>query len=168
LAKDLGNDAKQLEIQLLSIFELANCWNALLLLDKANVYLRTRSFDHVHNSLVSVFLRKLEYYQGIMFLTTNRVTDFDEAMQSRIHLTLKYSALGTDTRRGIWKSFLDTATTIKGKAIYTPDELYELARRSLNGREVSFIEAPLSEIFADGSPIPDQKCCKSSACLGSL
>ena len=68
----------------------------------------------------------------------------------------------------IWKSFLDTATTIKGKAIYTPNELHELARKSLNGREVSFMEAPLSEIFADGSPIPDQKCCKSSACFGSL
>jgi hypothetical protein len=97
---------------------------------------------HVHNSLVLVFLRKLEYYQGIMFLTTNRVTDFDEAMQSRIHLTLKYGALGIDTRRGIWKSFLETATTVKGKAIYTPIELDKLVRKELNGREVSFIQAP--------------------------
>jgi hypothetical protein len=101
-----------------------------------------RSSDHVHNSLVSVFLRKLEYYQGIMFLTTNRVTDFDEAMQSRIHLTLKYGALGIDTRRGIWKSFLETATTIKGKAIYTLNELDKLVRKELNGQEVSFMQAP--------------------------
>jgi hypothetical protein len=56
-----------------------------------------------------------------MFLTTNRVTDFDKAIQSKIYLTLKYSVLGIDTRRGIWKSFLETATTIKGKAIYTPN-----------------------------------------------
>jgi hypothetical protein len=27
-----------------------------------------------------MFLRMLEYYRGIMFLTTNRVNDFDEAM----------------------------------------------------------------------------------------
>jgi hypothetical protein len=126
----------------LSIFKLANCWNALLLLDKADVYLRTRSTNNFHNSLVSVFLRKLEYYQGIMFLTTNRVTDFDKAMLSRIHLTLKYGALGIDTRRGIWKSFLETATTIKGKAIYTRNELDELVRKELNGREVSFMQAP--------------------------
>ena len=72
-----------------------------------------------------------------MFLTTNRVTDFDEAMQSRIHLTLKYGALGIDTRRGIWQSFLE-----KGKAIYTPNELDKLVRKELNGREVSFMQAP--------------------------
>jgi SpoVK/Ycf46/Vps4 family AAA+-type ATPase len=167
-AGDLSNDPKLLEQQLSRIFELADHWKALLLLDEADVYLRQRSSDHVHNSLVSVFLRKLEYYQGIMFLTTNRVSDFDEAMQSRIHLTLKYGALGVDTRKGIWKSFLETATTIKGEAIYTPEELHELARKCLNGREVSFVshESSLSEIDADGSPIPDQKYCKSSACLG--
>jgi hypothetical protein len=103
-----------------------------------------------------------------MFLTTNRVMDFDEAMQSRIHLTLKYGALGVDTRKGIWESFLEMATTIKGEAICTPEELHELARKRLNGREVSSVshESSLSEIYADGSPILDQKYGKSSACLG--
>ena len=92
-----------------------------------------------------------------MFLTTNRVTDFDEAMQSRIHLASKCGVLGIDTRKGIWKSFLDMATTVKGEAIYTSEELYELARKRLNGREVSFVshESSLSEIYTDGSPILD-------------
>lgn len=40
----------------------------------------------VRNSVVSVFLRKLEYYDAIMFLTTNRVAQFDEAILSRIHM----------------------------------------------------------------------------------
>jgi hypothetical protein len=97
-----------------------------------------------------------------MFLTTNRVTDFDEAMQSRIHLTLKYSALGVDTRKGIWTSFLKTAKTIKGEAIFTANELDELARKGLNGREVGFVshESFVSEIYTD---IPDQKYGTSSA-----
>jgi SpoVK/Ycf46/Vps4 family AAA+-type ATPase len=144
-AGDLSNDAQQLEIQLSSIFELADCWNALLLLDEADVYLRARSSDHVHNSLVSVFLRKLEYYQGIMFLTTNRVTDFDEAMQSRIHLTLKYSTLNLATRKGIWTSFLKMAETLKGEAICAPKELEELAEKPLNGREVSLVSRESSK-----------------------
>jgi hypothetical protein len=67
-----------------------------------------------------------------MFFTTNRVTDFDKAMLSKIHLTLKYSALGINTKRGIWKSFLETTTTIKGKAIYTCNKLDKLVRKELN------------------------------------
>src|SRR4051794_28771603 len=30
----------------------------------------------------------MEYYAGILFLTTNRVGDFDEAFTSRIHVSL--------------------------------------------------------------------------------
>jgi hypothetical protein len=39
-AGDLSNDPKLLEQQLSRIFELANHWKALLLLDEADVYLR--------------------------------------------------------------------------------------------------------------------------------
>jgi hypothetical protein len=92
-AGDLSSDAAKLEKQLSLHFELADHWNALLLLDEADVFLRKRDTDHTHNSLVSVFLRKLEYYQGIMLLTTNRVRDFDDAIQSRIHLALRYGPL---------------------------------------------------------------------------
>lgn len=41
----------------------------------------------------TVFLRVLEYYAGILFLTTNRIGDFDEAFASRIHMSLHYPAL---------------------------------------------------------------------------
>jgi hypothetical protein len=55
----------------------------VLLLDEADVYLERRAAqDVLRNSLVSVFLRSLEYYKGIFFLTTNRVRDFDEAAGS--------------------------------------------------------------------------------------
>jgi SpoVK/Ycf46/Vps4 family AAA+-type ATPase len=79
-AGDLSSDVAKLEKQLSLIFELADHWKALLLLDEADVFLRKRDVDYTHNSLVSVFLRKLEYYQGIMLLTTNRVRDFDDAI----------------------------------------------------------------------------------------
>ncbi len=42
---------------------------------------------------VTVFLRILEYYSGILFLTTNRVGNIDEAFKSRIHISLYYPPL---------------------------------------------------------------------------
>ncbi|ELR10686.1 hypothetical protein VC83_08337 [Pseudogymnoascus destructans] len=92
--------------------------------------------DSNHNSLVSVFLRKLEYYKGIMLLTTNRVRDFDEAVQSRIHIGVKYSPLGVDTRKAIWRSFLERAKTENGNAAYSDKQLNILAKHSLNGRQI--------------------------------
>lgn len=44
-----------------------------------------------------MFLRVLEYYAGILFLTTNRIGDFDEAFSSRIHISLHYPALDYDS-----------------------------------------------------------------------
>ncbi len=45
------------------------------------------------NAIVSVFLHCLEYYLGILFLTTNRHADFDNAIMSRIHLHLAFEGL---------------------------------------------------------------------------
>lgn len=42
---------------------------------------------------MTVFLRVLEYYNGILFLTTNRVGTMDEAFKSRIHVSLYYPPL---------------------------------------------------------------------------
>lgn len=91
---DLGTDAASVEAALERHFALANRWGCVLLLDEADVFLAERSpQDFVRNSLVAVFLRVLEYYAGILFLTTNRIGDFDEAFSSRIHVSLYYPPL---------------------------------------------------------------------------
>lgn len=48
----------------------------------------------------------MEYYKGTMFLTTNRLQDFDDAFQSRIHLTIYYEPLDSVRRANIWGNFL--------------------------------------------------------------
>jgi hypothetical protein len=48
----------------------------------------------------------LEYYEGTMFLTTNRVQTFDPAFQSRIHISLEYQELSVESRRTVWANFL--------------------------------------------------------------
>jgi hypothetical protein len=50
-----------------------------------------------------VFLRSLEYFRGILFLTTNRVGSFDDAFISRIHVALHYKRLTDEYRAKIWE-----------------------------------------------------------------
>ena len=90
--------------------------------------------DPTRNKLISVFLRKLEYYEGIVFLTINRVSDFDEAILSRIHLILKYQELGVSVRSQIWGHMLHRACTSQGEAVIAPEEMKRLAKAELNDR----------------------------------
>ncbi|KAJ5701520.1 P-loop containing nucleoside triphosphate hydrolase protein [Penicillium malachiteum] len=59
--------------------------------------------DLKRNALVSVFLRVLDYYSGILFLTTNRVGIIDEAFKSRIHISLYYPHLDEHQSKRIWE-----------------------------------------------------------------
>lgn len=86
---DLGSTAQEVETNLRKHFTLASKWDCVMLLDEADVFLaRRKSADLDRNSIVSVFLRMLEYYKGLLFLTTNRVGAFDEAFKSRVHISL--------------------------------------------------------------------------------
>ncbi|KAG9524365.1 P-loop containing nucleoside triphosphate hydrolase protein, partial [Aureobasidium melanogenum] len=106
-AGDLGMDSKHIEVRLLSVLGMCTRWHAILLLDEADIFLEERSRHEVErNKLVSIFLRVLEYHEGIMFLTTNRVSTFDPAFQSRIHISIDYPELSPDSRRKIWENFL--------------------------------------------------------------
>ena len=63
-AGELGITPTSLENTLVRAFELAQMWDAVLLLDEAEVFLTQRnSSDIGRNALVSIFLRRLEYYQ---------------------------------------------------------------------------------------------------------
>lgn len=62
-------------------------WRALVLLDEADVFVQERSLNHNVNGLVSVFLRRLEYFQGVMFLTTIRVASCTSPCVSNVRPT---------------------------------------------------------------------------------
>lgn len=80
-AGELGTDPARLEGELQKILDIAHSWGALLLLDEADVFLEKREVHDIHrNALVSIFLRLLEYFQGILFLTTNRVETFGKSI----------------------------------------------------------------------------------------
>ncbi|GES98941.1 ATPase, AAA domain containing protein [Rhizophagus clarus] len=130
---ELGATAVELEKKLNEILDMANIWNAIVLIDEADIFLERRNdSDAKRNALVSIFLRLLEYHQGILFLTTNRVKCFDAAFQSRISVALKYEELDSNAREKIWRTFLDR---IEGEG-RSKVNIENLKERSLNGREI--------------------------------
>ncbi|KAI4744058.1 P-loop containing nucleoside triphosphate hydrolase protein [Aureobasidium sp. EXF-12298] len=122
-AGDLGSDSRQVEASLISVLGKCTRWNAILLLDEADIFLEERSRHEVErNKLVSIFLRVLEYHEGIMFLTTNRVSTFDPAFQSRIHISIDYPELSPDSRRKIWENFLGRHNDAQAAARLKPPQ----------------------------------------------
>ena len=135
-ASDLGLDSSGVEFSLSNVLEMASKWNAVLLLDEADVFLEQRSsHDLERNKLVSIFLRILEYYEGILFLTTNRVDNIDAAFQSRIHISMQYGELSTSSRRHVWVNFLNASSRGR-KHGFSDEDLDKLAGYKMNGREI--------------------------------
>ena len=133
-AGELGKDLEAVDQRLDTVLEITKKWKCVLLLDEADVFLQTRSMvDLERNALVSIFLRRLEYYQGILILTTNRINTIDPAFQSRIHFSIQYPDLDAKSRKIIWQNFI--------KSRSEPDEITaedfdKLAEIKLNGRQV--------------------------------
>ncbi|KAH8669872.1 hypothetical protein BGZ61DRAFT_111798 [Ilyonectria robusta] len=104
---DIGETAMEVETKLHLNFRLAHRWGCVLLLDEADVFLAKRNkTDLRRNAVTSVFLRSLEYYAGILFLTTNRVGGIDPAFKSRIHLSVYYPRLDLDTTLKLYENLL--------------------------------------------------------------
>lgn len=138
-AGELGTESWRLEQELQKIMDIAHSWGAILLLDEADVFLEKRQVHDIHrNALVSIFLRLLEYFQGILFLTTNRVETFDDAFQSRIHMGLRYEELSHHAKREIWRMFLRKVREMDGAEMveFQEDDYNTLARKDLNGRQI--------------------------------
>jgi hypothetical protein len=136
---DLGFTPESVEKNLSDIFRLAHLWDCVLLLDEADVFITQREKqDLQRNALVSsksaihfvvtrdpvctkakltfeVFLRMLEHYNGILFLTTNRGGVLDEAVKSRVHLNLKYESLNLDQTMEIFELNIERLEEIEAQ-----------------------------------------------------
>ena len=71
----LGVSSENVEKNLEKVLKRAQRWSAVMLIDEADVYIRRRGNEIDHNAVVASFLRTLEYFHGLLFLTTNRVDD---------------------------------------------------------------------------------------------
>ncbi|KAH8886449.1 P-loop containing nucleoside triphosphate hydrolase protein [Thozetella sp. PMI_491] len=137
---DIGTEAEDVERYLETVLYLGKTWDSVLLLDEADVFLEERTMaDLQRNSLVSVFLRVLEYYEGILILTSNRVGTFDEAFKSRIQVAIHYDNLTKKSRKAIWRNFFDMieeSTDEDANMAELERRLDDLAAEEMNGRQI--------------------------------
>ncbi len=103
----LGTNEEAIEKKLTKVLARATRWKALLLIDEADVYVRAREADIQQNAIVGVFLRVLEYYRGVLFLTSNRATVIDDAIMSRATVHLKYEPPCSEDLKRIWRVLSD-------------------------------------------------------------
>lgn len=115
----LGVTASSVEANLSQILQRAARWDCVLLLDEADVYIRRRGNDLEHNAIVAEFLRTLEYFTGLLFMTTNRADDIDDAILSRCIAIICYETPRVGDARRLWT----TLATQLGAAL--PDGLID-------------------------------------------
>ncbi|KAI9163968.1 ATPase family AAA domain-containing protein [Paramyrothecium foliicola] len=140
---DIGVKPEVIEDNLRKWFKLAENWGTIMLIDEADIYMEHREVqDLERNHLVAGFLRALEYYKGILFLTTNRVGTFDEAFISRIHVQIYYPELDDEERDKLWDIFFrkledDRETTMRiTQSAKDYVQSHELRSLRWNGREI--------------------------------
>jgi SpoVK/Ycf46/Vps4 family AAA+-type ATPase len=141
---DIGVGPSEVEENLRRWFRKARRWEAIMLLDEADVYMEYRQIhDLSRNNLVAGFLRAIEYYDGVLFLTTNRIGTFDEAFLSRINVSLYYEKFSEKDRRKIWYNYFDKLERERGNEICVPygtkeyaTESTEVKKLEWNGREI--------------------------------
>jgi hypothetical protein len=128
---ELGTNVAEVEAKLQKVFSRVARWNAVLQFDECEIFLTQRGDDLERSAIVGIFLRLLDYYQGILFLTTNRPDVLDHAVLSRVMLKLRYPDLDHAARTAIWTTMLEAAglKLVEGS-------VGELAQSNLNGRQI--------------------------------
>ncbi len=129
----LGVDEETLEKRLRVVLARAMRWKAILLIDEADVYVHERGSDIHQNAIVGVFLRVLEYYRGVLFLTSNRAIVVDDAIMSRATAHIRYDLPTTDELTQIW-----TVLSAQYEVKFTAKQVRELVEHfpTISGRNV--------------------------------
>jgi hypothetical protein len=130
----LGTDEEKLEKLLTEVLDRATRWRAILLIDESDVYIHERGDDIQQNAIVGVFLRLLEYFNGILFLTTNRETIIDDAIISRVTAHVRYDVPDNDEdKKRLW-TILCTQYGVKVTTVLLNCALKEFPK--ISGRSI--------------------------------
>lgn len=128
---ELGTNVEQVEQNLSRVFTRVARWNAVLQFDECEIFLSERGGDLDRSAIVGIFLRLLDYYEGILFLTTNRADVLDHAVRSRVMLRLQYPDLDQSARAQIWETMFDAAGLQLEQGSFV-----QLADEEINGRQI--------------------------------
>jgi hypothetical protein len=146
---ELGVNLEEIEENLRRVFQRAARWDAVMLLDEADVFMMKRDDNIERSAIVGVFLRLLDYYTGLLFLTTNRADVLDQAFKSRITLRLDYPELGVKARTKVWAIMLEAAK------IKLNGPIEKVTSIQLNGRQIRNL-VRLAKLSYGGEMTPKQ------------
>lgn len=104
---DLGTSATSIDSNLNKVFSNAKRWGAILLIDEADIFVTQRGVNIEQNAIVGVFLQNLEYYDGLIFLTTNLIGSIDGAILSRCAAIIKYEPPKNEDAKKVWRVMCD-------------------------------------------------------------
>jgi SpoVK/Ycf46/Vps4 family AAA+-type ATPase len=145
---DLGQNSYDIERNLQPLLKLALQVSAIVLIDEADTFLADRGAakSYIHSAIVSIFLRYLEYFPGVIFLTTNQETEVDDAVSSRA-ISLHFDPLNATSRTKIWKNHL-----FKGSSNLTEQAIQTICEEAgkkyeLDGRKIK----KLAQLSLDAS-----------------
>lgn len=136
---ELGTTPSKLEESLDNVMKIASSWDAVILLDEVDVFAVNRIGASIErNAMTAIFLRMLERYSGVMFMTTNLKDNLDPAFISRATATIEYKGLTAQDREAIWNNILRKAESLNqitiDSAVY--DLVSEHALIDINGRVI--------------------------------
>lgn len=161
----LGLNVAAMETALKDVLTRAQRWGAVMLIDEADVYIRRRDDNIATNAVVGVFLRVLEYFNGLLFLTTNRVDDIDEAIVSRCIALIKYHPPGNEARRRIWRVMTDQFQLAVDDALL--DRLAELFPAA-SGRDIKGLAKLVAKYCHQKRVAPDLEAFKRCSVFRGL
>jgi hypothetical protein len=148
----LGLNVAAMENSLKEALLRAQRWGAVMLIDEADVYIKRRQDDMTMNAVVGVFLRVLEYFNGLLFLTTNRIDDIDEAIVSRCIALIRFHAPDGEARHRIWQVMSEQfALNLDDRLISTLVEIYP----QTSGRDIKGLAKLVAKYCRHRDILPD-------------
>jgi hypothetical protein len=146
----LGIDIKEIEKNLNKVLNRAEKWGAVLLIDEADTYVYERGKDILQNAIVGTFLRLMEYYNGILFLTTNRPDIVDDAIMSRVTLHIPYNLPNKEESSLLWSILTDNFSIKISEE--TKSDIWE-KYQPMSGRDIRNFLKDVKKIYKDSNEV---------------
>jgi len=152
-SSQLGISVADIESNLNKILYRAEKWGAILLIDEADAYIYKRGNDILQNCIVGTFLRLLEYYNGVLFLTSNRPEIIDDAIMSRVTLHIKFEKPTEDEFHQLWSILSENMSlTLEKDLVNKLLNKYEI----MSGRDIRNLLKNIKKCFSESSEVTIQ------------
>jgi hypothetical protein len=159
VSKYIGETEKHLR----ELFEACERAPALLLFDEADALFGKRTqvsdaHDRYANIEIDYVLQRMEQFDGVAVLATNRKGDLDPAFIRRIKFIIDFAPPGPDERELLWRIVLDGARDTAGRPLTGQMDYKRLGREyDLKGAGIKSVALAAAFLaWSDGGIITDR------------